>query len=71
MARWLVRFAAASFVGGVAFFWMPEHVFLDCDHPLQRLHLHSLWHVAALGGTLTWFRWAVLDRDLALAATQG
>jgi len=45
-------------VGSAFFaFWLPEHVFLDCDHPLQALQLHSFWHVLGGLGTVSWWRW--------------
>lgn len=57
--------AALGFLGGLTLFWMPEHVFLPCDHPLQSLHLHSIWHLCAGVGVFLWTRWAMADRELA------
>jgi hypothetical protein len=52
----------AAYIGGFFLFWVPEHVLLGCDHPLQALHLHSFWHIGAGIGTVAWWRWAILDR---------
>jgi len=48
--RGLYWTAAGSFVGGFVVFWLPER-FLGCDHPLQALQLHSLFHLTATIGT--------------------
>lgn len=58
----LLVVAAGGFLGGLTVFWLPEHVFLACDHPLQALQLHSWWHVGAGTGTYVWVLWAVADR---------
>ena len=62
ISRGLVLAAVALFGGGVGFFWMPEHVFLPCDHPLQALHLHSIFHVLAGLGTYIWIVYVVYGR---------
>jgi dihydroceramidase len=60
-----LRRAAATMVlsfGGAFFvFWLPEHVLLGCDHPLQILQLHSFWHVLGAVGSVAWWVWARLD----------
>jgi dihydroceramidase len=43
-------------------FWLAEHVFLPCEHPLQALQLHSWWHVLGGVGTVSWWRWVAHDR---------
>lgn len=61
----LQRLLAVSwlgFVGTLGLCWLPEHVFLPCDHPLQVLPLHALWHLGAGAGTYAWCLWAVADR---------
>jgi dihydroceramidase len=50
------------YLGSLAFFWIPEHVLLPCEHPLQALHLHGLWHLGAGYGTWLWLLWARADR---------
>lgn len=60
--RRLFSIAAGSYCGGVFLLWFPEHVFLACDHPLQSLHLHAGWHVAAAVGTFVGIRFAAWDR---------
>jgi hypothetical protein len=54
-----------GYVGSFAFFWLPEHVLLPCDHPLQALHLHGFWHLGGAVGTVSWWQWALLDRERA------
>lgn len=58
----LLIMAAVTFFGATFLFWIPEHVLLGCDHPLQALHLHSWWHLGAGSGTYAWFLWAIVDR---------
>ena len=60
--RLLLAVAASSFVGGVFGFWFPEHVWLSCHHPAQSAQLHSLWHLAAGGGTYLGILFAMWDR---------
>ena len=57
LGRW-ARLVVGAYVGSFAAFWLPEHVLLPCDHPLQGLQLHSLWHVGAGIGTWAYWRWA-------------
>jgi len=64
--RRLVTWAACFFLGGVFFLWIPEHVLLACDHPLQRLHLHAGWHLVAGMGTYLGVVFLVWDRRLQL-----
>ncbi len=58
----LLVVATVAFLGTLFFFWIPEHVLLDCTHPLQAFQLHSWWHLGAGTGTSAWFLWAVVDR---------
>ena len=62
ISRGLVLSAVALFGSGVGLFWMPEHVFLACDHPLQAMHLHAIFHVLAGLGTYIWIVYVVYDR---------
>ncbi len=52
-----------AYIGSFLCFWLPEHVILPCAHPLQRLHLHGLWHLGAGVGTVAWWWWAAADRE--------
>jgi dihydroceramidase len=61
--RRLYWIAAGSFVGGVAILWVPER-FLGCDHPLQGLQLHALFHLSSVVGTYTAGLVMVYDRLL-------
>ena len=61
--RRLVVAAAGLYVGGVVFFWVPEHLLLSCDHPLQQLQLHSGWHLLAGTGTYFAILFALYDRQ--------
>lgn len=58
----LLQVSSVGFLGSLAFCWIPEHVLLPCDHPLQVLPLHAIWHLAAGLGTYTWCLWVVGDR---------
>ncbi|MCB9681112.1 MAG: ceramidase [Alphaproteobacteria bacterium] len=58
----LLGVSAGGFLGTLFFCWMPEHVFLPCDHPAQRLQLHAIWHLGSGLGTYAWFLWAIVDR---------
>jgi dihydroceramidase len=49
------------YLGSFFFVWLPEHVLLPCDHPLQALQLHSWWHLGSAVGTVCWWRWAAAD----------
>ena len=60
--RRLVSVAAGSFVCAFAFFWVPEHIILTCDHPAQSLHLHSWWHLLAGAGTYLGILFSMWDR---------
>lgn len=55
-----------AYLGSFFVFWVPEHVVLGCDHPLQAVQLHSWWHVGAGVGTYAWWWWAYLDRERVL-----
>ena len=59
--------AGTGYLGALTCFWLPEHVLLPCDHPMQALPLHGLWHLAAGYGTWLWFHFARLDRAVATA----
>jgi hypothetical protein len=52
-----------AYLGSFSCFWVPEHLLFPCDHPLQRLQLHGLWHLGAGLGTVTWWWWAMRDRE--------
>jgi dihydroceramidase len=65
--RWLLL-SAGSYVGGVLLLWIPEHVLLPCDHPLQAAQLHAWFHLTSAVGSAAWLGWALHDRRLALAA---
>lgn len=54
----------AAYIGSFFLFWVPEHLLLPCDHPLQAAHLHGWWHLGAGVGTFAWWTWARLDRAL-------
>lgn len=60
--------AAGCYLGGLTLFWLPEHLLLGCDHWLQGLQLHSLWHFGAGAGTFCWTLWAMADRAHATGA---
>ncbi len=53
---------ALSYLGALSLCWVPEHVLLPCDHPLQALPLHALWHLGAGFGTYMWTVWTIVDR---------
>jgi len=42
--------------------WTPEHLLLPCDHPLQALALHAVYHVVAGLGTYAWITTLIVDR---------
>jgi dihydroceramidase len=54
--------SAATYLGTLALCWIPEHVLLPCDHPIQALPLHAMWHLGAGFGTYAWVVWSILDR---------
>ncbi len=51
-----------AYLGGFFGFWVPEHVLLGCDSPIQALQLHSFWHLGAGIGTIAWWEWAWGER---------
>lgn len=53
----LLLVSAVGFFGGLLGCWVPEHVMLSCDHPVQQLHLHSWWHLLAGTGTFSFILW--------------
>lgn len=55
--------SVGSYVGGVVLLWLPEHVWLACDHPLQRLHLHAVFHLTSAVGSYAWLRMMMHHRD--------
>jgi dihydroceramidase len=55
--------SVGSYVGGVLLLWLPEHVWLACDHPLQRLQLHALFHLTSAVGSYAWLRMMMHHRD--------
>jgi len=62
MHRRLIMAGAGLFVGAVFLLWIPEHVLLACDHPLQGLQLHALWHMAAGLGAYLGFLFMLWNR---------
>jgi hypothetical protein len=60
--------SVGSYVGGVFVLWLPEHVWLGCDHPLQRLQLHALFHLTSAVGSYAWLRMMMHHRDGLLSA---
>ncbi len=62
MHRSILKWAAGAYLGGVFLLWFPEHVFFACDHPIQSVHLHSGWHLAAGLGTYLGILFAMWDR---------
>ena len=59
--RFFAKGTIFFYLGSFFFAWMPEHVLLGCDHPLQALHLHSWWHLGSAVGTVCWWLWAAED----------
>lgn len=59
----LFALSAGSYVGGVFGLWIPEHVLLPCDHPLQSLPLHAVFHLTSALGSYAWLLWAAYDRQ--------
>ncbi len=49
------------YVGGVALLWVPEHLILPCEHSLQALQLHALFHLTSALGSYLWLTWAIYD----------
>lgn len=60
--RVLVLTSVLSYVGGVFVLWIPEHILLPCDHPLQALELHAWFHLTSAVGTYAWILFALWDR---------
>ncbi len=58
--RWFLV-AVLAYVGGFAVLWVPEHLVLACDHPLQALQLHALFHLTSAVGSCAWVEWALVD----------
>jgi hypothetical protein len=64
--------SVGSYVGGVLLLWLPEHVWLACEHPLQRLQLHALFHLTSAVGSYAWLRMMMHHRDqTSMAARAG
>ncbi|MFT7623321.1 MAG: dihydroceramidase [Myxococcota bacterium] len=57
----LYYWAAGGYLSGVFFLWMPEHVFLACDHPAQAAHLHAWFHSTSVVGTYSWLLLLIWD----------
>ena len=68
--RRLFLLSAGSYVGGVVLLWIPEHVLLPCDHPLQAFHLHAWFHLTSAIGSYAWLLWAAHDRASILPAAR-
>lgn len=60
--RRLTSWAVGLQIIGMLGFWLPEHVWLSCDHPLQALELHSLYHLCAGFSAYAWVLGLVVDR---------
>jgi hypothetical protein len=60
--RRLTSWAVGLQILGMLGFWLPEHVWLGCDHPLQALELHSLYHLCAGFSAYAWVLGLVVDR---------
>jgi len=58
--------AVGAYVGGFLLLWLPENVLLSCDHPLQRLQLHALFHLTSALGSTAWVLFALADRAAVL-----
>jgi dihydroceramidase len=69
LRRW-AALTLVAYVGGFAFFWVPEHVILSCDSPLQAFQLHAWWHLGAGVGTYAWWMWALQDRRRAMVGAR-
>lgn len=69
LRRKLFAWAAGSYVGGVALLWIPEHLVLACEHPLQAAQLHAFFHITSAVGTYAWILWALADRAMNLGDT--
>lgn len=54
--------AFGCYLGGFVLFWVPEHLLLPCDHPLQSLQLHAWFHVTSAVGTYAWILLLLYDR---------
>lgn len=59
--KWFIV-AFGAYIGGFATLWVPEHVLLTCDHALQSLELHALFHLTSAVGSCAWIAWALHDR---------
>lgn len=59
--RRLFVVGTGAFLGTLAMCWVPEHVLLGCDHPLQQVPLHAIWHLGAGTGTYAFILWAMHD----------
>ncbi len=64
--RWFL-IAVLAYVGGSVVLWVPEHYVLPCDHPLQALQLHALFHLTSAVGSCAWVQWALHDWSLSTA----
>ncbi len=60
--RRVFAWSALTYLGTLAFCWIPEHVLLPCDSLVQAIPLHALWHLGAGFGTYLWILWSILDR---------
>jgi len=58
--------AVGFYVGGMLIFWLPEHVFLPCEHWYQSIMPHAWFHLAVTIGTYGWLYFAIKDNDLLL-----
>lgn len=58
--------AVGFYVGGLVIFWLPEHVFLPCEHWYQSIMPHAWFHLTAAIGGNGWLYFAIKDNDLLL-----
>ncbi|MEL7368635.1 MAG: ceramidase domain-containing protein [Myxococcota bacterium] len=67
--RWFA-WSAGAYVGGVCFLWVPEHVLLPCDHPVQSAMPHAWFHLTSAVGSYAWLMWAANDRATLIDPTR-
>jgi hypothetical protein len=54
--RQLFFASVGAYIGGFALLWVPEHVILPCDHPLQHAQLHAIFHLTSSVGSFCWLQ---------------
>ncbi len=48
--------SVGAYLGGFALLWIPEHVVLACEHPLQGAQLHAIFHLTSSVGSFCWLQ---------------